>query len=234
MNNKLPELKASFAGARSLVRTLTAIGKQKMYKNYLTAIVLFLMGVVHATAQTDEEIVQQIAEHFVKVPTMAGEFIQFGPNGHQTGGKFYIQRPGKIRFNYHDPSPIRIVSNGKTVAVHNRKLKTWGFYPLKKTPLSLVLGEKMAIDSKTVREVHTDEDLTTLVLGDDRIFGDSIITMMFDPRTHDLRQWVIKDAQGKETTVMIFNVQKNVEIPSSYFKVNQLAIQQRQNDNLGK
>ncbi|VAX06278.1 Outer membrane lipoprotein carrier protein LolA [hydrothermal vent metagenome] len=201
-----------------------------MLKPALAAIALLLTSAVLTNAQTKEETVQQIAEHFVKVPTMAGEFIQFGPNGHQTGGKFYIQRPGKIRFNYADPTPIRIISNGKTVAVNNRKLKTWSFYPLKKTPLSLVLGEKMTIDTKTVREVRTDEDLTTLVMGDDRIFGDSIITMMFDPRTFDLRQWVIKDAQGKETTVMIFNVEKNIDIPASYFKVNQLAIQQRQNE----
>lgn len=174
---------------------------------------------------TKDETVKQIAAHFVKVPTMAGEFIQFSPTGNQTGGKFYIQRPGKIRFNYDKPTPIRIISNGKTVAVNNRKLKTWDFYPLKKTPLSLVLGTKMAIDTKTIQDVQIDEDLTTIVMGDDRIFGNSIITMMFDPRTFDLRQWVIKDAQGKETTVMIFNVQKNVKIPASYFKVNQLDIQ---------
>lgn len=203
------------------------------------AIILVFNFYGPANSQTDatekvvtrEETIKSIAEHFVKVPTMAGEFIQFSPTGHQTGGKFYIQRPGKIRFVYQDPTPIKIISNGKTVAVNNRKLKTWNFYPLKKTPLSLVLGKKMAIDSKNVREVHTDEDLTTIVMGDDKIFGNSIITMMFDPRTLDLRQWVIKDAQGKETTVMIFNVEKNIEIPASYFKINQLAIQRnKQND----
>lgn len=202
--------------------------------NSFFAIILMSLFNITSYAATDEEVasdeetVKQIADHFVKVPTMAGEFIQFDPNGRQTGGKFFIQRPGKIRFNYQEPTPLRIISNGKTVAVNNRKLKTWSFYPLKKTPLSLVLGDKLAIDIENVREVRNDTDLTTLVLGDDKIFGDSEITMMFDPRTHDLRQWVIRDAQGKETTVMIFNVQKNVEIPASYFKVDQLAIQRGQ------
>ncbi len=174
-----------------------------------------------------QDTVKMISDHFTKVPTMAGEFIQFDPKGNQTNGKFYIQRPGKIRFNYNDPTPIKIISNGKTVAVNNRKLKTWDFYPLKKTPLSLVLGSKMALDPKTIRAVTSDADLTTIVMGDDRIFGNSEITMMFDPTTFDLRQWIIKDAQGKETTVMIFNVQKNVKIPAKYFKVDQLAIQNR-------
>ncbi len=197
-------------------------------KFILTPVMITILGwAAPSFAASKQETVKMISNHFTKVPTMAGEFIQFDPKGNQTNGKFYIQRPGKIRFNYNDPTPIKIISNGKTVAVNNRKLKTWDFYPLKKTPLSLVLGNKMALDPKTIRNVTSDADLTTIVMGDDRIFGNSEITMMFDPTTFDLRQWIIKDAQGKETTVMIFNVQKNVKIPAAYFKVDQLAIQNR-------
>ena len=173
--------------------------------------------------KTRKEAISRISDHFIKVPTMAGEFIQFGPKGNQTGGKFFIQRPGKIRFIYQDPTPIKIVSNGRTVAVNNRKLKTWSYYPLRKTPLSLVLGNKTAVDAKNIRRVQISEDLVTIEMGDDKIFGDSIITMMFDPRSLDLRQWVIRDAQGKETTVMIFNVVKNIKIPARYFIVDQQA-----------
>ena len=83
---------------------------------------------------------QAIADHFSGVTTMQGEFVQFGPRGEQTGGKFYIQRPGKLRFNYDNPSPIRVISDGRNVAVGNLKLKTWSLYPLSKTPLSLLLA----------------------------------------------------------------------------------------------
>ncbi len=197
-------------------------------KTILAPVLISLLGwATPSLGASKQDTVKKISDHFTKVPTMAGEFIQFDPKGNQTNGKFYIQRPGKIRFNYNDPTPIKIISNGKTVAVNNRKLKTWDFYPLKKTPLSLVLGSKMALDPKTIRNVTSDADLTTIVMGDDRIFGNSEITMMFDPTTFDLRQWIIKDAQGKETTVMIFNVQKNIKIPAAYFKVDQLAIQNR-------
>ena len=37
---------------------------------------------------------------FPRSKSMTGEFVQFGPKGEQTGGKFYLERPGKIRFNY--------------------------------------------------------------------------------------------------------------------------------------
>ena len=67
---------------------------------------------------------QKIADHFASVKTMSGEFVQFGPRGEQTGGKFYISRPGKIRFNYEAPSPMRVIADGKAVVIGNQKLKT--------------------------------------------------------------------------------------------------------------
>ncbi|MEM7215933.1 MAG: outer-membrane lipoprotein carrier protein LolA [Pseudomonadota bacterium] len=195
-----------------------------MLKKLLLA-TCFLVGVatlspgVNAKANDKQAAIDAISEHFTSVPTMTGEFIQFGPSGEQTGGTFFIHRPGKIRFNYEEPSPIMVVSNGKTLAVNNKKLKTWSYYPLKKTPLSLLLSNSIEIDDKTIRAVDAQEDITTIVMGNKNIFGDSEITLLFDPLTQDLRQWTIKDAQGKETSVMIFNVEKNIEISDSVFRI---------------
>ena len=162
---------------------------------------------------------QQIADHFSNVKTMMGEFVQFGPRGEQTGGKFFIERPGKLRFNYDAPSPIRVVADGKSVLVANTKLKSYEIYPLSKTPLKLLLDKRIDLTSQSVKDVRQDPDLTTIVLGDKQIFGDSTITMMFDPKSYELRQWTITDAQGKDTTVMIFNVQQGVTFDPSVFKI---------------
>lgn len=162
---------------------------------------------------------QKIADHFSSVKTMSGEFVQFGPRGEQTGGKFFINRPGKIRFNYDEPSPMRVIADGRMVVVGNQKLKTWDIYPLSKTPLNLLLGETIDLSSKMVRDVKEEADLTTIVLGDKSVFGDSTITMMFDPKTYDLRQWTITDAQGKNTSVMVFNVQTGVDLNDRIFRI---------------
>jgi len=172
-----------------------------------------------AFADDKEGAVNAISNHFKSVPTMTGEFIQFGPNGEQTGGKFLIKRPGKMRLDYEDPSPLELISNGKTLAVSNSKLKTSQYYPLKKTPLSLLLSNKLKINDKSIRSVEAGDDITTVVMGDKKIFGDSEITLLFDPESQDLRQWTIKDPQGKETSVMIFNVKKNVKISNTKFAI---------------
>jgi len=179
-----------------------------------------------ALAQGDAT-AQKIANHFSSVKTMMGEFVQFGPRGEQTGGKFYIARPGKLRFNYEDPSPMRVISDGKNVVIGNNKLKTWDLYPLSKTPLSLLLADKIDLNNQKVRDVKEESDLTTIVLGDKSIFGDSTITLMFDPKTFDLRQWTTTDAQNKDTTVMIFNVQTGMALDDKVFAINYEEVRNR-------
>jgi len=161
---------------------------------------------------------QQIADHFASVRTMTGEFVQFGPRGEQTGGTFYIERPGKIRFNYNN-SPIRVISDGESVVVNNRKLDTWDLYPLSKTPLKLLLGDRIDLGGGRLKQVKQEPDMTTIVLGDKSVFGDSKITMMFDPKNYELKQWTITDAQNLDTTVMIFNVREGVRFAKDMFTI---------------
>jgi outer membrane lipoprotein-sorting protein len=164
-------------------------------------------------------VAQKIADHFASVKTMSGEFVQFGPRGEQTGGKFFISRPGKIRFNYEAPSPMRVIADGKSVVIGNQKLNTWDLYPLSKTPLNLLLSNSIDLSGKMVRDVKEEPDLITIVLGDRSIFGDSTITMMFDPKTYDLRQWTITDPQKKDTSVMIFNVKTGMPMDDAVFRI---------------
>ncbi|MBU4531837.1 MAG: outer membrane lipoprotein carrier protein LolA [Hoeflea sp.] len=166
-----------------------------------------------------QDAAQKLADHFSSVKTMTGEFIQFGPNGEQTGGKFFIDRPGKLRFNYEAPSAVRVIADGKAVVIGNRKLRTWDLYPLDKTPLKLLLSERIDLSGDTVKSVTEDPDLTTIVLGNKSIFGDSTISLMFDPKSFELKQWTIRDAQGKDTSVMIYNVQTGVRFADNVFEV---------------
>ena len=162
---------------------------------------------------------QKIADHFSSVRSMTGEFVQFGPRGEQTGGKFFIQRPGKIRFNYESPSAYRVISDGKAVVIDNRKLNTSDLYPLNKTPLKLLLDDRIDLSGTRVRSVKEEADATTIQIADKSAFGNSRITMMFDPSTMDLRQWTIRDAQGKDTTVMVYNVEDGASIDRSLFAI---------------
>jgi outer membrane lipoprotein-sorting protein len=175
-----------------------------------------LVGGAHASA----ELAQQIANHFTNQRTMTGDFVQFGPRGEQTGGKFYIERPGKIRFNYEEPATFKVTSDGRSVVLENSKLNTADLYALNQTPLKLLLDDRIDLSGNRLQRVVVEDDLVTITLADRSMFGNSTITMMFDPQSYELRQWTITDAQGKDTTVMIYNVRSGVAFDASVFAIN--------------
>lgn len=198
----------------------------------LGALLAAPLGLQPAEAQ-GRKTAQEIAAHFSEIGAMTGSFIQIDPNGRTTEGKFYIERPGKVRFDY-TGTPLRVISDGDNVAINNRKLNTWDTYPLNKTPLKLLLGDRIDLSSANIQSVQEDPDLTTIVMGDKSVFGDSQITMMFDPSTYDLRQWTIRDGQGKDTTVMVDKVRSGVRLDQTMFTIPYQAIAAGQTGNKKK
>jgi outer membrane lipoprotein-sorting protein len=170
-------------------------------------------------AEAASDAARKIADHFSSIRTMSGDFVQFGPRGEQTGGQFYIARPGKVRFNYEAPSAYRVISDGKSVVIVNKKLRTSDLYPLSKTPLKLLLDDRIDLSGSRVKSIKEDADTVTILLADKSVFGSSRITMIFDAKSYDLRQWTITDAQGKDTTVLVDNVKQGVQLDASLFKI---------------
>src|SRR5271167_5085452 len=69
-------------------------------------------------------LVDRVSLYLSTIQSMVGNFVQVGPDGRKTEGKFYIQKPGKVRFEYDPPSPIDVVADGSFVQVRDRKLNT--------------------------------------------------------------------------------------------------------------
>lgn len=189
-----------------------------------------MLPMMPSPASAQSAAAQRIADHFSQVPSMHGNFVQFDANGRQSEGKFYIERPGKVRFDYSN-TPLRVIADGSNVAINNRKLNTWDTYPLSKTPLKLLLDRRINLSAANIQSVSEEPDLTTIVMGDKSIFGSSRITMMFDPNSYELKQWTIRDQQGRDTTVMIFDVSTGGDIQDSSFNIPYTAISQGQTGN---
>ena len=83
------------------------------------------------------------SSYLSSLQTLVGNFVQVGPDGSKTKGDFYIQKPGKVRFEYEAPSPIAIIADGSSLAVRDRKLATQDIYPLSQTPLRFLLSDRI-------------------------------------------------------------------------------------------
>jgi outer membrane lipoprotein-sorting protein len=152
---------------------------------------------------------------------VTADFIQVGGNGRRLEGKLYVQKPGRLRFEYKPPTPIEIVADGNSVVIRDRKLGTQDVYPLSQTPLKFLLKERIDLARDTrVLDLQGGPDLVTALIEDRTTFGGtSRVEMNFDPKTYALRQWVVTDPQGYQTTVNLRNVDLRSRPDPALFQV---------------
>ncbi|ESY18420.1 MULTISPECIES: outer membrane lipoprotein carrier protein LolA [unclassified Mesorhizobium] len=164
-----------------------------------------------------------IADHFSSVKSMSGDFVQSGPRAERTKGKFFLQRPGKIRFNYAGQSGVSVIADGKSLVVYNKKLKTSRLYALSKTPLKLLLDNQVDFSGNRLKSIRDDGAQVIIRLADKSAFGNSNITMVFDRESLDLRRWTLTDERGLTSTVTISNVKQGVRAPAGTFTIDYAA-----------
>lgn len=189
-----------------------------------SAIAVTLVGLSHpaeAAFSADQAAsLQKISTYFNSIRTMQGRFIQFGPNGEQSEGVFFISRPGKIRFHYSPPVKMDVICDGSQVAIRDSKVMTQDLYPLSKTPLRYLLADRIDLTSSNiVRQLVDEPDLISLILKQDSTFGDGSLKLIFDRKTLELRQWVVTDAQGLDTSVAVYDVEIGKPADPKNFKI---------------
>jgi outer membrane lipoprotein-sorting protein len=156
------------------------------------------------------------------VSFLVGDFVQVGPDGSRTEGNFYLQKPGKIRFEYNPPSPVELIANGSAVAVRDRKLATQDIYPLSQTPLRFLLAEKMdLLRDANVVGVSQDDLFISVVIEEKTAFtGTHRLMIMFGVQDNQLKQWTITDPQGYDTTIAIYNLDTSRRPDPRLFVIN--------------
>jgi outer membrane lipoprotein-sorting protein len=153
---------------------------------------------------------------------MVGNFVQIGPDGGRTQGTFYIQKPGKVRFEYNPPTPIDIIADGSSVVVRDRNLATQDLYPLSQTPLRYLLADRIDLLRDTdVISVTSDDTFVTVVIEEKQlVVGTSRLMIMFDAKDLGLKQWTVTDPQGLDTTVAVFNLDATKKPDPNLFVIN--------------
>lgn len=167
-------------------------------------------------------VLAQANAYFNGMTTLTGSFIQIAADGRRIGGKLTIAKPGRLRFDYDQPSPLEVVADGTSVAVRDRKLATQDLYFIAQTPLKFLVREKIDLARDlTVTDVSNDPGGVRISLEDRATLGGtSKIQLFFDPDIKVLSQWRITDPQGYLTTVQLSNLQKGKAVDGNLFFIN--------------
>ena len=166
-------------------------------------------------------IVERVNGYLSGVQTLTGNFIQVGPDGSRTQGDFFISKPGRVRFEYDDPSPIELIADGSSVVVRDRRLATQDVYPLSQTPLRFLLADHVDLTKDThLVSVFADDVFVTVVVEErNGIVGTSRLMIMFSAKDMQLKQWTVTDPQGYDTTIAVYNLDTSKRPDPALFKI---------------
>ena len=163
----------------------------------------------------------RVSAYLSSLQTLIGNFVQVGPDGRKSKGDFYIQKPGKVRFDYDEPSPIDIIADGSSVAVRDRKLATQDIYPLSQTPLRYLLSDRIDLmkDTNVVRVTADDVFISVTIEEKQALIGTSRLMLMVGAKDGQLKQWTVTDPQGYDTTVAVYNLDTSKKLDPGMFKI---------------
>ncbi len=179
-------------------------------------------GTTTAFDANQRALIERVNIYLMSVQTMVGDFVQVGPDGRRAEGKIYLQKPGRVKFEYNPPSPIELVSDGSSLVVRDRKLETQDLYPLSQTPLRFLLADRIDLLRETnVVSASADETFVSVMIEEKQTLGGTHkVLLMFSPKDMQLKQWTITDPQGFDTTVALYNLDYAQKLDSAMFRIN--------------
>jgi len=163
----------------------------------------------------------KVSAYLSSLQTLVGNFVQVGPDGSKTKGDFYIQKPGKVRFEYEPPTPIDIIADGSSLVVRDRKLATQDVYPLSQTPLRYLLSDRIDLlkDTNVIAVASDDLYVTITIEEKQALIGTSRMMLMLGAKDGQLKQWTVTDPQGYDTTIAVYNLDTTKKLDPAMFKI---------------
>ena len=163
----------------------------------------------------------EVSGYLNQLRTAQGGFTQINGDGTLSTGQIYIKRPGQIRFEYNPPDESLVIANGGQVAIFDARSNSGpDRYPLNQTPLSIILARNVDLGQARMVTGHTSDGTTTTITAqdpDNPQYGN--IQLVFTANPIELRQWIVTDDIGSQTTVILNDLVKGGAIRGSKFNI---------------
>ena len=173
-------------------------------------------------AQAQQLSLNTLSNYLNKLTSAEASFTQINADGTISTGTVYLRRPGKVRFEYNPPEQALVMAKNGTVVVFDRKLGgDPESYPLNRTPLGLILARNVDLSRANMVVAHGYDGTATTVTAqdpDNPEYGS--IQLKFTDNPVELRQWIITDDGGGQTTVILGALERK-QLANRLFNIEQ-------------
>lgn len=162
-----------------------------------------------------------LSTYLNRLTTAEAEFTQINADGTISTGRILIKRPGRARFEYNAPEDTLVLASAGQLAIFDAKSNTGPEqYPLAKTPLNLILAKNVNLARDGMVSGHRYDGTATIVTAQDPEHPEyGNIQLMFTSQPTELRQWIITDNSGQQTTVILGEMQKGASLTDRQFSI---------------
>ncbi|UWQ91715.1 outer membrane lipoprotein carrier protein LolA [Rhodobacteraceae bacterium M382] len=183
------------------------------------ALALMLSAAAPAAWAAEQLSLNQVSAYLNDLSTAKAKFTQISDDGSLATGQLYLHRPGRARFEYDPPNGGTVIAGGGAVVIHDPKSnQPPETYPLRRTPLSVILDRHVDLGRANMVVGHGFDGTVTVVRAQDPKNPEyGSIEMMFTDNPVELRKWVIHDGAGGQTTVLLGDLATGVSLSSSLF-----------------
>ena len=191
---------------------------------------LVLMLVSLPALAAEQLSLSEISRYINSLKTVQAEFTQINADGTISTGMLYIRRPGRARFEYNPPNDALVIAGGQQLAIFDAKSNSGpSQYPLRRTPLSLILARTVDLSqTDMVMGLSFDGTATTIVAQDPENPEYGTIALTFTDNPVELRQWVITDDVGDQTTIILGPLERVSTLNNNLFNIGrEVSLRQR-------
>ncbi|MSO65118.1 MAG: outer membrane lipoprotein carrier protein LolA [Alphaproteobacteria bacterium] len=154
------------------------------------------------------------------IRSLQADFTQMTEDGGMAAGTFFLERPGRLRFEYAPPSPVLIVGTGRTLVFFDAQLDQVTYLPIGQSPLAFLLDDRFTFERDDIRleGMERRSGLLAVTVASEKNPNDGSVTIVFSDQPLQLRQWRVRDPQGKVTTVALSNLRINTPLDRKLFQ----------------
>lgn len=185
--------------------------------------VILILALLAPPVWAEKLSLDSLSKYLNDMRTAKTEFTQVNADGTLATGTIYIKRPGRIRFEYNPPDKSLVLASNGQLAIFDPKGDGAESYPLNKTPLSLILDKNINLGRAKMVTGHnydSQSKATVLTAQDPEHPEYGNIRLVFTGPTPQLRQWVITNENGTETTVILGDMENGLRLPNRLFEIN--------------
>lgn len=174
-----------------------------------------------ANAQSARLSLSEISRYLNGLQTATSDFTQINPDGSLSTGRLMIHRPGRVRFEYDPPDQSLVLAAGGSVNIFDARSNLGPtVYPLSRTPLNLILAAQVDLTRARMVVDHFADGPTTVVVAQDPDHPEyGNIRLVFSADPTELRQWIVTDDTGRETTVILGDLNRGSRLAPTLFSV---------------